>query len=466
MNWDGFLVDGLPFLIFMIGTIILTALITWLLMRQRYRSLLAKYEQKLGEFNDLQNRYNVLLGKYEGLEGKYGKLETEWKELNLKYEQQLALLNDCKNKRTELESEVVLIRPFRQKYEGLLPIHEEKLGLIDNQVVQIKDLETRATGLEDALRGERDHGKKLAIEVSTLTSNLNAAKELAAKTDGLLKANNVLKGEVDRLNLLVDRGTAAGGSAGATGGSADTAALEARIAELEDQLGDARKLAAKVDGLIRANNILKGELDQVANMSKDEETAVLDRVKKRAGQLNMGRIGTATFQDKQDLKKIKGIGPFIEKKLNALDILTFRQIANFTEEDEENVTDAIEFFPGRIQRDQWVPQARGFLNMETKAKPAPSKQDATLERIKLRAQEVNFGRIGTATAADKDDLKRIKGIGPFIEKKLNSIGIFTFLQISKFTPEDEDKVNEVIEFFPGRIRRDEWARQAAGFAKE
>ena len=62
-----------------------------------------------------------------------------------------------------------------------------------------------------------------------------------------------------------------------------------------------------------------------------------------------------------------------------------------------------------------------------------------------------------------DDLKKIKGVGPFIEDKLNTLGIFTFKQVARMTPELEDKVNVAIEFFPGRIRRDKWANQASDF---
>jgi len=71
-------------------------------------------------------------------------------------------------------------------------------------------------------------------------------------------------------------------------------------------------------------------------------------------------IGTATESDKDDLKLIKGIGPFIERKLNALDIWTFKQVAAFKATDVDNVTEAIEFFPGRITRDNWVSQAADF----------------------------------------------------------------------------------------------------------
>jgi len=61
---------------------------------------------------------------------------------------------------------------------------------------------------------------------------------------------------------------------------------------------------------------------------------------------------------------------------------------------------------------------------------------------------------------EKDDLKLINGIGPFIEKKLNNLGIYHFRQISNFNPILIGKVTQAIEFFPGRIERDNWVGQA------
>ena len=80
-------------------------------------------------------------------------------------------------------------------------------------------------------------------------------------------------------------------------------------------------------------------------------------------------------------------------------------------------------------------------------------------------KELNFDSFGKASEADKDDLKRISGIGPFIEKKLNGIGIYTFEQISKFSSKDIDDVTNLIEFFPGRIERDNWTKQAQDLMK-
>jgi predicted flap endonuclease-1-like 5' DNA nuclease len=88
-----------------------------------------------------------------------------------------------------------------------------------------------------------------------------------------------------------------------------------------------------------------------------------------------------------------------------------------------------------------------------------SKQ-AELDRIAAKAEAIDFGIIGTASASDKDDLKAIKGIGPFIEEKLNALGIYKVEQIAKMTSELEDEVNIAIEFFPGRVKRDQWVNQS------
>lgn len=92
-----------------------------------------------------------------------------------------------------------------------------------------------------------------------------------------------------------------------------------------------------------------------------------------------------------------------------------------------------------------------------------SSEAAVLQRIAARANELNFARIGVASATEADDLKDIVGIGPFLERKLHSLGIYTFRQVAHFIKEDIDKVNEIIEFFPGRIERDNWVDQSKAF---
>ena len=59
-----------------------------------------------------------------------------------------------------------------------------------------------------------------------------------------------------------------------------------------------------------------------------------------------------------DLKVISGIGPKFEGDLNSKGIYYYRQIANWKAADVKMVEGVIDSFPGRIQRDEWVKQAK------------------------------------------------------------------------------------------------------------
>ncbi len=62
---------------------------------------------------------------------------------------------------------------------------------------------------------------------------------------------------------------------------------------------------------------------------------------------------------------------------------------------------------------------------------------------------------------EPDDLKRIWGVGPVLEKTLNSLGIYYFSQLSQLTEVDDIAwVSERIKTFPDRIERDQWVKQA------
>lgn len=69
---------------------------------------------------------------------------------------------------------------------------------------------------------------------------------------------------------------------------------------------------------------------------------------------------TKKAEGADDLTKISGVGPVIVGKLEALGITTFQQIADFTAEDIERIDNELNF-KGRIERDDWVKQAKEFL---------------------------------------------------------------------------------------------------------
>lgn len=98
---------------------------------------------------------------------------------------------------------------------------------------------------------------------------------------------------------------------------------------------------------------------------------------------------------------------------------------------------------------------------------AIAKQKTEIETLKATRKE--HGNISDhpfvrpVEPDEKDDLTKIKGIGPFIEKRLNMIGIYTFAHLSELSPEMVDRVGAAIEFFPHRILKDDWVGQARHF---
>lgn len=141
-----------------------------------------------------------------------------------------------------------------------------------------------------------------------------------------------------------------------------------------------------------------------------------------------------------DLKKILGIGSVLEEKLNEMGVYHYSQIAEFSAADVENINTHLNF-PGRIERDEWIPQAQEMMQGG--------------EGRKLKYLDGPEG--------EPDDLKLISGVGPVLEDKLNELGIYHFRQIAKFEQRDIDLVNDAMAF-PGRIERDEWIDQARNLA--
>ena len=90
-------------------------------------------------------------------------------------------------------------------------------------------------------------------------------------------------------------------------------------------------------------------------------------------------------------------------------------------------------------------------------------EDASKDKLE-KLEDVSFEVLDAPQGA-ADDLKKISGVGPVLEKKLNSLGIYHYWQISSFTNEDIARVDEVLSF-KGRIERDEWLDQAKKLQEE
>ncbi len=86
-------------------------------------------------------------------------------------------------------------------------------------------------------------------------------------------------------------------------------------------------------------------VEEVAAVEEEEET---------------GPLFETPEGEPDDLKKISGVGPVLEQKLHSLGITKLDQIANFSDEEIEKVDTALNF-KGRIQRDDWIGQAKTLI---------------------------------------------------------------------------------------------------------
>ena len=66
---------------------------------------------------------------------------------------------------------------------------------------------------------------------------------------------------------------------------------------------------------------------------------------------------------------------------------------------------------------------------------------------------------------DPDDLKKISGVGPVLEKKLNDFGIYHYSQIAGLKKAEIAEIDDALNF-KGRIERDDWLKQAKALMKE
>ena len=100
-----------------------------------------------------------------------------------------------------------------------------------------------------------------------------------------------------------------------------------------------------------------------------------------------------------------------------------------------------------------------ILTGGAKAKPAAKKKAATKKEEPKKAAPKK-----EAASEGADDLKKLSGVGPALEKKLHEEGVTTFAQIAAWGPKDIEHFDERLSF-KGRIERENWVEQAKELAK-
>ena len=335
----------LPIFLMMLGAAFLGFLLSWLLAKSQNNGLANDQLAQLHAHNSqLQSDYERVLEYSNGF-------HKEKKELINGNEQLQHQIKQLNAEITQLQSDKSLLIQEYNKFE--------------NEDIQPTE-GGRSTDNEEELQALREQVNDLNHELFTWKNKHKTLSETMIKTTDDLesKADKKTKSEKPEKNGKTKKW------------ESKYKALKLKFLELtheknlfEDQM---EKLKIANDKLLTEVMQYKSKLPEpklepqaVAESkpkkkSKGKEKDIFHKIKKRSALIDFKRIGKSSEKKKDDLKQIHGVGPFIEKKLNALGIYKFEQIARLEDDDLMEIIRIIELPTGVVKGRNWIDQARNM----------------------------------------------------------------------------------------------------------
>ena len=325
--------------------------------------------------------------------------------------------------------------------------------------------------------------------------------EGAAQTDEALKASS--KVEADGLAEQQDQlASEAAAKAEAERHAAEAQAEQDRLAAESAATAEAERHAAEAQAeqdRLAAEAAATAEAERHAAAAQAEqvrsaaETAVEVEAERQVAAADGPGIRPlalgAPHGVADDLKLIKGIGPNNERTLNDLGVYHFSQISDWSPDHASWIGHQIAF-PGRIERESWIPQAKllaagldtdhsagvksGIIEIddgadapmsEAEAQSLADAMPALIPAVEGEERHAGARPLGLAGPHGDiaDDLKRIKGIGKQNEARLRGLGVWHYDQIAAWSTENVKWVGSYLAF-AGRIERERWIAQAKDLA--
>jgi len=428
----------------------------------------ARARRRKKELKQLKRNYEDLQIEHERLQEQIDLKQADLIRAEREAEESTAMARAIEKEKETLNLEIATLTEENSKLTELTQTYSTNIEALNNQIIGLKtrnnqlstDVEREGEAMNQLMDMQSDYNatvsrlaaleeklESFSSENSTLREELNTVKsetsggslaDLEAKMNQLSKENEDLYKSLEnvegrtsladleaRIEKLANDNEALQQSLESVGTETTPlpfADLESKIdkvatenASLREELNavksntEALSLVSTPSSEINTANVsiedTEAQTDTADSNKSDNTEAAKQAIKNALG----GKIDTATREGKDDLTVIKGIGTFIEQKLNAIGIFTYKQISQFDEEMIENVTNAIEFFPGRIKRDDWVGQATRLLDIK-KENPDVLKKSIYPDNI--------------------EDLKIIEGIGPKIEKILKAASINNWQELA------------------------------------
>jgi len=462
-----------------------TWLIGWLMRYFWDRSKIRSLKERLEKSQQEKIHFK---GQWEKLKDQYALQEADLKKANLELADKTKNLEAADAEKRTLNSRLnaTLVDLDKSKEE-----FQEASSRMEDLSDQILGLRTKNSQMSTELEQKGAAAGQYAISQDTTQyDNLMSENTLLKNSIADLKANMSTEGTAEatvRITELESENESLKAQLADTsteGTSENTAAVEDYIAEIAQLESGNEALNMSVHTLITENEELQTSSEQIAQYEAGNEvlqatitdliekntdleqqlaakensqiewavgadSADIESVDEEIEELGVeeaktklraaigDQIAKASSSERDDLKQINGIGPFIEEKLNDLGIYTFEQVSQLDEELVETLTTAIEFFPGRIDRDDWVGQADRLFYTKGNSPQEMTNTSAKImtRRYATATEKIEVNQVAavsrSAASVKPDNLKKVEGIGPKIAGILNDAGIYTFANLSQ-----------------------------------
>jgi len=404
--------------------------LVWGRLVSRLREQVAKLEREVEDWRK----------KYEKLQQEYAALEAELKEARLKIDKQGERIRQLELEKGQLHGDLMAARQVRDSQGKELDALKSRFSALEEEKMSLSASAADSSEL-DALRAKLEESNTMNAGLRGKMNELEASASSVGNTAGELAELKAKLAEAEATTVAHQRTIRdLNVKLANAGDNGEVNGLRAKLSKTEADLAACRAKASAAPAV--ASGFVAGAAGGAATggggapLSKEEKKANAERAKQKVRSRMAASAGSG---GKDDLKLISGVGPALEKKLNDLGIFTFKQVSEFDADMVGTVNDAIEFFPGRVQRDDWVGQAKKLY--QTKQ----SNPDALTS---------------SKNPSNPEDLKVVEGIGPKIEQLLKNDGIKTWRDLSNAKV---DRLKGILEAAGDRYRIHDpgtWAEQA------
>ena len=406
--------------------------------------------------------------------------ESYTEQLEQNASQLSALTTDLQSQRAKVSSLSDEVAKWRNDYREIQGAHEKLQEEHEGTRARLRTLDDRlAAALEDADQLDLER-KRLRGELERRGSELTKAMEESAQLSEVTEQVSIFEGKVAAQNTEIQELTAQVATLKAALEDRDKATVE-----LQSQLQRATKTVDQREERIRTLSPLQEQVKELQ--------AQLDALKKEhAGEIakredEATRLRSRVGELEPMAARVVVLGGQLSEKTAALTSLESQlaALAGFPDrlkESEQELSRARETsrdleadlarLRGELERAKRKPKpvvteksSNGGLHLhdvrdlvkaiDSSARSAPEAHETADVRPAAAAAPPH-----TEASVPKDDLKRISGIGPKLERRLHGLGYLTYRQIAAWSQEDIDRVEHHLPGFPDRIRRDDWIGQA------